>query len=454
MRIFSIGLILFAALLGASLTRPAIAGEAVKVQLADGGTWRGSTGDRIRVVYLDRSIRRTVEGTLARFSDGWLEMTGSDGKRLPPIYSADVQEIERLQDDGASSPAEDQDEPVAAEETSDSAGTASEDLPVDGSNPAAGGEDGEVDESIRPTFILPLTGMVGVEFRAEEIEAITKQADELGPGQTIVFEIESGGGYVAEWEMIRDAIYEAQKRHRLVAWVIDGTSAAAMTTLCCDVIVMQSRGHFGSITTLAGGPSMPVGYQVNKARRYIEPALRRSGRSPKLGIPFKTGEAGDLSLLSYTKDPETGDVTWYQSHEGEVIMNSAGDVLGFDAGEAIDCGLAIGEADSEEELGILLDQGGWREVGTGRDLHDKWNDLVKRCTKSIQFSMKEFSELGNDEDGLRKKIKIIEKWLRWYRDAANVPTSMYHRGQFYGRKQLEQMQMLMKEELRALRETQ
>lgn len=193
---------------------------------------------------------------------------------------------------------------------------------------------------------------------------------------------------------------------------------------------------------------MPVGYQVNGARRYIEPVLRASGRSPKLGIPFKTGEAGKLSLLSYSKDPETGDVTWYQSHEGDVIMNGPGEVLGFDAGQAIDCGLAIGEADTEEELGILLNQGGWREVGTGRELHEKWNDLVKRCQKSIQFSMKEFGELGDDEQSLRKKIKIVEQWLRWYRDAANVPTAMG----FYSRAQLKQMLIMMREQLREMQE--
>jgi ATP-dependent protease ClpP protease subunit len=34
-------------------------------------------------------------------------------------------------------------------------------------------------------------------------------SDAIGPAQTIVLEINSGGGYVAEWEMIRDSIYDA-----------------------------------------------------------------------------------------------------------------------------------------------------------------------------------------------------------------------------------------------------
>jgi hypothetical protein len=451
MRNFGIGLVIILATLGGAALVHAANGEAVKVQLADGGTWRGSTGERVRVVYLDRSMRRTAEGTLARFSDGWLELTGDDGKRLPPIYNADVQSIERLEEAGqAPSPAGETD-PVSDGEPTDAEEGAAEGSSTDAPSPSEN-EDGEGDESIRPTFILPLTGMVGLEFRAEEIEAITAEADELGPGQTIVLEINSGGGYVAEWEMIRDSIYEAQKRHRVVAWVLDGTSAACSTSVACDVIVMKSSGHMGSVTTLMGAPSAPMEYQVREAERGMANVLRKAGRSPKLAVPFKTGDHPWKSLLSYTKDSETGDVTWFQSLEGDVIMNRPGQVLGFDARQAVDCGLAIGIADTKEELGQLLDQGGWREIGSGEEIHEKWNDTVKRCQKSIKFSLKEFGELGDDEEGLRKKIKIVEKWLRWYRDAANVPTSMYHGGQFFGRKQLEQMLMIMKEQLRELRE--
>ena len=424
----------------------AATGDPVTIELSDSKDWQGKAGEQIRVVYKDRSRNKTVEGILVRFQDGWLQLTSS-GRRLAPIYGDDIVSVKRL---GGEQPSGD--EASSASEDASDTNTSTAPATIAPPDTASGDVDEPVDESIRGTFLLPLTGQVGIEFRNEEIDAVVAQADAIGPGQTIVFEINSGGGYVAEWEMIRDSIYEAQKRHRVVAWVLDGTSAACSTSVACDVIVMKSRGHMGSVTTLMGAPSAPMEYQVAEAEKGMANVLRKAGRSPKLAVPFKTGDHPTKSLLSYTKDPETGDVTWYQSLEGDVIMNRPGQVLGFDARQAVDCGLAIGIADSKEELGQLLDQGGWREVGTGQKIHDDWNDLVKRCQKSMALSMKEFQEAGGGAQGIRKQIKIIEDWLRWYKRAPNVLTSMVHEGQFYPKAQLEQMLVGLREQLRALQE--
>jgi len=436
MKRFILGLGIVAVLASSPITLAADEAKPVRVEMQDGSVWRGQTGVEIKVSIKQRGRRRVVEGILVRYADGWLELTGPGGKRLAPVFAADIIQIELIGGGTGSSSS-----PPVKAPGGDSEADAS-----DSSSSASEGDDKEVDLSIRPTFLLPLTGMVGGDFRPEEIEAVAAQADELGPGQTIVLEINSGGGYVAEWQMIRDAIYEIQKRHRMVAWVLDGTSAAASTSLCCDVIVMKSRGHFGSITTLMGGPSAPIAYQVQSARENMQPMLRKAGRSPKLGVPFKTGEAGQLSLLSYTKDPETGDVTWYQSLEGEEIMNRNGQVLGFTAPEAVHSGMAIGIADTKEELGLLLNQGGWREVGTGTKLHDDWLEVATRCKKAIMADNKERGKLGGSARDLRKQIKILKSWVRWWDRAANacmevrIPT----------KKQLEEMIVLLEEALDAI----
>jgi ClpP class serine protease len=145
-----------------------------------------------------------------------------------------------------------------------------------------------------------MSGMVGEKMRAEEIDAIAAQADELGPGQTIVLHITSGGGYVVEWWMIRDAIYEAQKRHRVVAWVRDATSAAASTSLACDVIVFESQGHLGSITTLGGGgTAQPVAAQIQGADNDLAPVLVKSGRSPLMAVPFMRATISSMNTARY-----------------------------------------------------------------------------------------------------------------------------------------------------------
>ena len=238
----------------------AATGDPVTIELTDSKDWQGKAGEQIRVVYKDRSRNKTVEGTLVRFKDGWLQLTSS-GRRLAPIYGDDIVSVKQLggeQPSGA-------DASSASEDPSDTSTSIDAATSVPSDTTSADGDEA-VDESIRGTFLLPLTGMVGKEFRNEEIDAIVAQADAIGPGQTIVLEINSGGGYVAEWEMIRDSIYDTQKRHRVVAWVLDGTSAACSTSMACDVIVMKSRGHMGSVTTLMGAPSAPMQYQVQRRR--------------------------------------------------------------------------------------------------------------------------------------------------------------------------------------------
>ena len=56
-------------------------GDPVTIELSDSKDWQGKAGEQIRVVYKDRSRNKTVEGTLVRFQDGWLQLTSS-GRRL------------------------------------------------------------------------------------------------------------------------------------------------------------------------------------------------------------------------------------------------------------------------------------------------------------------------------------------------------------------------------------
>jgi len=66
----------------------------------------------------------------------------------------------------------------------------------------------------------------------------------------------------------------------------------------------------------------------------------------------------------------------------------------------------------------------------------------------MKLSMKEFKEAGGGAQGIRKQIKIVEDWLRWYKRAPNVLVSM----QFTPKAQLEQMLVGLREQLRALQE--
>ena len=91
----------------------------------------------------------------------------------------------------------------------------------------------EASKAARQIFILPQSGMVGVGLRAAEMEKVEKAADKFGPGQIIVLRINSPGGLVTEADEIDKVLNRVREKHRLVAWLEEAISAAAVMALHC-----------------------------------------------------------------------------------------------------------------------------------------------------------------------------------------------------------------------------
>jgi hypothetical protein len=284
-------------------------------------------------------------------------------------------------------------------------------------------EEGDLPESLQfdpanglPIFYLPMEGGVGNEFREEEIRAVGKEMDQLGPGQTLVLHISSGGGYVAEWQLIWQTIQNIKKKHRVIAWVKTAISAAASTSLACSGIVFETSGALGSITTLSSAGESSLAMQMRGVRE-LEEVLREGGYSKHFAAPFKL----NAGVLSYDKDPETGAVTFYPDDSGDFILSDSTHVLTIDAREAEDCGFALGIADTQEELAVLLNMGGWNEVGTGQKIFDKWQADCKACVADIQRYGDRLQRLNtNTAQGLQEAITIIRKFLRWWDRTPNM----------------------------------
>ena len=269
-------------------------------------------------------------------------------------------------------------------------------------------------------FVLPLTGMVGLEFRHEEMEAIAEEADKYGPGQIIVFEIDSGGGSAAEMEQIHETLTEIKKRHRLVAWIKAAISAACATAVHCDEIYFTTEGHAGSMTAFAGGVSLKgaeLQMWMKKAGDWMEQGGRYRGIGPvMIHAPLE---------LSYDKDPETGKITWHDDLSGEFILSRAGENLTFNSTNAVHCGFADGIADTPEDLAKLLDLPSWYEpTDYGRKLHKSWIATVKRAQEDIQRKGARLNYYkqgsGDNIEVLGYRVSVMKDLLGWWTQAPNV----------------------------------
>ncbi|GEM_PF-5534574 len=296
--------------------------------------------------------------------------------------------------------------------------------------------DQPADLSKKGMFVLRLTGMVGEEFRPEEIEEIVAQADARGPGQVIVLEINSGGGSVAEGMKIRDVILDACKRHRMVAWIEYAVSCASWTALCCDEIVFKKGGYTGGITIMNGrttAPEATVIWWIGE----LQQLLRKKNRPAAWALPFVLED----SYLSATKDPDTGSIEWFTDQEqtGEMMFSEPGKNLYFDYENGVEWNLAVGVAQNEEELAELLKIGDWEPAGTGRKLNTDMVEAKKRVNSEAQELQYELQNAGNGISGINKRIKVYKRFLVIMRQYPNIAANSLGMNPKYAKKRIEEM---------------
>ncbi|MCH2134761.1 MAG: hypothetical protein MK116_13545 [Phycisphaerales bacterium] len=413
----------------AMMPTPAIADDPVvpearqSVRLKSGKVWRGRIGDVITVEWKRGASRPKLTGTLQEIDRLYLKVAPSGGGDTQLILVDYITSLttDQKRDIGGDAPAA----PTPVETAEPAKDTSAGDAKATGP--------GTPNLDKKGMFILPLSGTVGIEFRPEEIEEITRQADARGPGQTIVLEIDSGGGLVAEGMIIMEKIFDACDRHTVVAWVDHAISGASWTALCCDLIVFKKHGHTGGITIMIGNKTAPEATVMDWLQK-LEKLLVTKNRPKYWARPFVL----EQSYLSATKDPDTGEVKWFDDLSGERVFSGPGQNLMFNASEAEEYGFSYGTANTPEELAELLDlpEGSWELAGNGQELHDQRYELKDRFMKATAKDHYRLGQLGNTPADINKRIKIFESWLLWWK---RVPNQCRMTGRVPSKDQIKQL---------------
>jgi ATP-dependent protease ClpP protease subunit len=200
--------------------------------------------------------------------------------------------------------------------------------------------------------LVDLSGGLGETAFASAVTNAGQMADADGPGQIIVLEIDSPGGMVSEIFKFVDAIRAVRERHRVVAWVREAISGAAMASMQCDEIYFRSTGALGAAMMIRGRDGAD-GETLDKFLAEMGDIIEKNGRPRSVFEAMVKAKA----VLTYTKDPATGKSTFHDKITGlpgEVVLSDEKDNLTFNASNALDCGFSKGTADSLEQLAPLL----------------------------------------------------------------------------------------------------
>ena len=390
------------ALLLAILT-PVASAQNVQIRLSDGSTWRGEIGQTIEVTFMERGVERSMRGALQTVENLYIIVKGKLDlqQQEKTIFRGDLRSI-RI---AADTEREARDRDAREREST---------RPRDRQQQPAEDYDGP------GVIVLPLTGPVGINIRHQEIEAVGKKADEIGPGQTIILDIETGGGLVTEMEQIARVIQDIKRRHRVIAWIREAISAGCATAIQCEEIYFRTMGTAGSMTAFAGTQSWQ-GAELQMWMRRAGEWMQEGGRDPRIAHAMIHAPVE----LSYDKNEATGEVTFYSDLRGRYILSRAGDNLTFTSDNAVHSGFANGVADTKEELAKLLDMPRWHEVTDyGRRIHAEYIQLVERAEADLDIRLQrlryEGAGTGDQLVVLQRRLQNLRALRRWHDRAPNV----------------------------------
>ncbi len=264
----------------------------------------------------------------------------------------------------------------------------------------------------RTIFIMPWEGTVGEGARHDEIEAIGKEADKIGPHQIIILEVISPGGLVTEGDEIDATLMDLKKRHRVIAWIKEAISAAAFTSLHCDEIYFQRVGTLGAITMFAGTKSIE-GAELDAWQKKVGDVAEVGGRNRWIGEAMVT----NAPLLSYDRD-ENGNIKWYNTLEGKYPLSDEIQNLTLNADKAMHCKFADGIANNPDELIALLHLNKEDVVisPVGYKIHKDWQALLEDCKEQKPKIIRDaMNPAGSDNVAqIGSQIKAIKQLILWW----------------------------------------
>lgn len=305
---------------------------------------------------------RTIEGEIVRETSALVWVKTTDGKMVT-ITRSDIDYHETAPagggDEPQAEPENDTDTEPAVEDDATPEDSVGDNTDI---NSLVGADDGayELRNGVPRAAIITLgeggdKDMVGLYMTAHILREMIPMLEADGV-EVVVFRVNSGGGLLLEIQRLSDVIHEEYKpRFRVVAWIESAISAAAMTSHCIEEIYFTPEGNYGACTGWSGALKAVEGRDLEEVIYQMEKISARGGYDPSI---MKSMQHMDYPL-SCTIDPETGRVAWYQTENGDYVLNEEGKILTFDSEQAAKFRFSKGTARDLDELAKLM---GYNEI--------------------------------------------------------------------------------------------
>jgi hypothetical protein len=251
--------------------------------------------------------------------------------------------------------------------------------------------------------------MVGREVSAAAFKRAIEPLQKDGVTD-VVIRINSGGGALLEIEKFHNVFEEYKTKFRTVCWVESAISAAAMSPWVIEEFYMMPNGNIGACTGWFGALQAVKGPQLEMVLLQMERASKVANRNPLIMRAMQIQQP-----LSATIDPVTGNVKWFGDESGEKILNPVGQILTFNAADAVKYKFAKAIAASKEELAEAM-------LGTGVEY--EW--AGKEASDIVDNSIR------TNDKATKEAIEVVVKYARAIQEAASIQ-DLEERGAAVGR---------------------
>jgi len=260
-------------------------------------------------------------------------------------------------------------------------------------------------------YVIPLHGEVGATVLASALEK--SLADAVSRKATVVvLDIDSPGGLVEESLKIMKVIAHYNKQCRIVAFTEQDLSAAAVFTLSCRQIYVRQSSTIGAATSFVPGRpdlSAKIEEKMQSAwRAAARNSAEEGGHDPVLADAMIDSDT-ELHVETVDGKPVV------KEGPGEHVLVRKGKVLTLTSHEAVECGLAAGEADDFDELGKAIELPSWVECkGLGRELAEylpKHEEAFQQALKKIgvDFGVHLQSAIEADPSGNQEFVEVVRQ---------------------------------------------
>lgn len=233
-------------------------------------------------------------------------------------------------------------------------------------------------------FVIPIHGEFGTEITSKVFANCLKLAQSNEP-VAVILEIDSGGGRVDTLMAMLEELDKYPKL-RMVAYVKNAYSAAAILAMSCKEIVMAPSAAIGATVVFTDGP--------DGTPRNISEKWESASRAKFTSVAERAGHDPLLVQGMMRMDIVLG----LEEKEGKVrIVEGKTDeplkdrnrILTLTAKQAVRCGLSAGMAQTVDDVDEALGKDGWAEGrASARPMFDKWKADLKQAATDFEQALK------------------------------------------------------------------